>query len=200
MFENCGEKIKAIGYLYFGLVTIASIVLAFVYGINSARYGGTSLNAAIFFPLLLGGPFFAWISSIFIVGFGKVVDYCENPSNPESTANWSEFIRNKTETPTNSTTPYVPKTTEELIKEADKKELDRIVVGVANGSLKLTENIRNELQQASTIENPDELTDRLKQIKEECNAAEIKAIAALLRVPHEDRLEGIRKILNRTIE
>lgn len=88
LFDNAGKKIKILAIVLFGLTAISCIVLAFVFGWSNARgvasvvdsvYGGgkstiTEFHAEIFFPLLIGGPLLAWISSLFIYGFGEIIE------------------------------------------------------------------------------------------------------------------------------
>jgi len=80
MFENPGGKIKAASILMFWLVAITSVILAFVLGIEKSGYGyyaRTEFNAAIFFGFLIGGPLVAYISTLFLVGFGELVENSE---------------------------------------------------------------------------------------------------------------------------
>ena len=77
MFENPGVKIKAVSQIMFWLVTITSVILAFVLGIEKSGYGyyeRTEFNAAIFFSFFIGGPLVAYISTLFLVGFGELVE------------------------------------------------------------------------------------------------------------------------------
>ncbi|MBR4780936.1 MAG: hypothetical protein IK014_06220 [Lachnospiraceae bacterium] len=74
MFDYPGEKIKTVSKVMFWLETITCVVLAFVLGIKEGRYGDTDFNAAIFFSFLIGGPLVAYISTLFLVGFGELVE------------------------------------------------------------------------------------------------------------------------------
>ena len=83
MFSNAGAKLKVIAIIFFVLVVIASVVLAFVFGWSKEethdRYKGTQTKTVFhplpFFLLLLGGPLFAYFSSLLIYGFGCIVDH-----------------------------------------------------------------------------------------------------------------------------
>ena len=84
MFRNVGEKIKVIAIIYFVLAVIASVILAFALGWSEEQlyatyahytYTRTEFHALRFFLLLLGGPLFAYFSSLLIHGFGCIVDH-----------------------------------------------------------------------------------------------------------------------------
>lgn len=86
MFRNVGLKIQLIAKIYFVLAVIASVTLAIVFG----TMGG--FEALPFFSFLIGGSLFAYISSLFIHGFGSIVDLNEEDDGREdmsSNVNWS---------------------------------------------------------------------------------------------------------------
>lgn len=77
MFENPGEKIKKIGKIWFWISVVAYVILAFAFGWTEeyGYYGSyTKFNAEIFFPLLIAGPLVSYISAIFLVAFGDLVE------------------------------------------------------------------------------------------------------------------------------
>lgn len=71
MFKRVGDKIQLFSVVYFVLALIASVALAIVFG----AVGG--FRALPFFSFLIGGSLFAYISSLFIHGFGSIVWYHE---------------------------------------------------------------------------------------------------------------------------
>ncbi len=85
MFENSGEKIKKIAIISFWIVVIASIILACVLGwTEEYSYYGRRYNAfhaEYFFPIIIGGPLSAYISSLFLVGFGDLVENIQTIAN-----------------------------------------------------------------------------------------------------------------------
>lgn len=64
MFTDPGKKIKILAKVLFAVITVINVILAFVFGTYTP----------IFWPLLLGGPVFAYISSLFIYGFGQLIE------------------------------------------------------------------------------------------------------------------------------
>ncbi len=87
MFDNVGKKIKVVAMVCFYVITIASIMMAFASGLeelgyNSGEYEKTFIPE-LFWPLFLGGPLFALISSWLIYGFGILVEKAENEQNTE---------------------------------------------------------------------------------------------------------------------
>ena len=86
MFEEPGRIIKMIAKVFFWLLSIASIIIAFSFGFvkefvfNYSIYSGsigdyeTKFNAVVFFSLLIGGPLGTYFSSLLLVGFGELVE------------------------------------------------------------------------------------------------------------------------------
>ncbi len=78
MFKNISGKIKAFAAVFFWLVTIVGVILAFVFGWTEefSSYGRyCQFHADRFFPLFIGSPIFAWISSLLLYGFGEIIDH-----------------------------------------------------------------------------------------------------------------------------
>ena len=73
MFDNPGKKIMQISKIVFWIVTIVSVILAFVLGFEK-HYYSTEFYAEIFFPLFFGVPTSAYVSTLFLVGFGELVE------------------------------------------------------------------------------------------------------------------------------
>ena len=68
MFTNVGGKIKVCSKVVFWVITIAAVMCAiYVWSIvhNSVALG---------WILLIGGPLVAWISTVFMYGFGELVE------------------------------------------------------------------------------------------------------------------------------
>lgn len=73
MFDNPGKKIMQISKIVFWIVTIVSVILAFVLGFEKYYYS-TEFYAGIFFSLFFGVPIMAYVSTLFLVGFGELVE------------------------------------------------------------------------------------------------------------------------------
>jgi len=73
MFDNPGKKIMQISKIVFWIVTIVSVILAFVLGFEK-HYYSTEFYAGIFFSLFFGVPIMAYVSTLFLVGFGELVE------------------------------------------------------------------------------------------------------------------------------
>lgn len=78
MFENVGDKIKKVAIISFWIVTITSFILAFVFGIEEyyTGWGGCDyeFRAGYFFGFLLGVPLVEYISTLFLIGFGDLIE------------------------------------------------------------------------------------------------------------------------------
>lgn len=95
MFDNPGTKIKNVSIFLFWIASIACVILAFVLGFErlyhsysfiSGGYYKTHFNAGIFFGFILGGPLILYVSTLFLVGFGELVENSKNsPNSPTAT-------------------------------------------------------------------------------------------------------------------
>lgn len=77
MFENAGAKIKKIAIVFFWIAVVASVILAFVFGWSeyySFYEWHKEFEPALFFPILIGGPLCSYISTLFLVAFGDLVE------------------------------------------------------------------------------------------------------------------------------
>ncbi len=76
MFENAGQKIKTLAKICFWIFAVLFVVLAFTVGIS--RWGRSSrIIPAIFWPFLIGGPLLSYIGSLFLYGFGELIESSE---------------------------------------------------------------------------------------------------------------------------
>ena len=82
MFENSGEKIVKVAKVLFWITVIASVILAFVLGwskeyhsyhYSSGGYYSNEFHPVYFFSLLIGYPLVSYISTLFIIAFGELV-------------------------------------------------------------------------------------------------------------------------------
>ncbi len=71
MFQNTGKKLKSIAIIMFLLMTVASIILAFVIGFRLD-------NVWLILLFLIGGPAFAYIGCLILHGFGSMVIAAES--------------------------------------------------------------------------------------------------------------------------
>ena len=69
MFKNPGSKIQFLATIYFWFITIISIISAFVLGIED-----NELNKLVFWSILLIPPTTTYISCLFLVAFGELVE------------------------------------------------------------------------------------------------------------------------------
>ena len=79
MFENAGAKIKKIAIVLFWIAVVASVIFAFVFGWSEyySHYDykwHKEFEPALFFPILIGGPLCSYISTLFLVAFGDLVE------------------------------------------------------------------------------------------------------------------------------
>ena len=83
MFENPGKKLKTVAVALFWLGTIASVILAFFFGVEERyhsyyySYGGYSsydFNPIAFFPWIIGGPLSSYIFSLCLAGLGELIE------------------------------------------------------------------------------------------------------------------------------
>lgn len=81
MFTNSGSKIRTVAIVFFWVTVVVSAILAFSLGWTRvySRYGDyTEFNSAIFFGFLIGVPALSYISTLFLVAFGDLVDDMHN--------------------------------------------------------------------------------------------------------------------------
>jgi len=104
MFKNVGKTLQITAIVLFCLMTIASVILAFVFGFQTRKYSDgyysyysyskTEFQALPFFGFLIGGPIASYIGSLLLYGFGCIVmDYesekpDENKSKDDSNIQW----------------------------------------------------------------------------------------------------------------
>ena len=82
MFNNIGKKIKALAKVICWIQIVIYIITAIVMFIIASDSYTEGLYIAIAFAFLIIGPFFAWLSSFFIYGFGELIDKaCEIERN-----------------------------------------------------------------------------------------------------------------------
>jgi hypothetical protein len=66
MFENVGEKIKAIAVALFWVVAIASVIGAIVLTVKT--------DTAVYLLIALVGIFSAYVSALLVYGYGEMVE------------------------------------------------------------------------------------------------------------------------------
>jgi len=84
LFDNPGKKIKTIAIVCFVVIVVASVICAVSFGISkrfipdysnySHSYYKRTLHPKVFFPILIGGSFAAYVSSLFLYGFGELIE------------------------------------------------------------------------------------------------------------------------------
>lgn len=77
MFDCPGKVIKKVAIVLFWVVTCIYVILAFLFGWEEVSWYATTrsvFNPLTFFGLLIGGPISAYISTLFLVGFGELVE------------------------------------------------------------------------------------------------------------------------------
>ncbi|MBR4425104.1 MAG: zinc-ribbon domain-containing protein [Oscillospiraceae bacterium] len=73
MFEKPGQKLQGIAMMLFGCLLLASLILAFVFGFER-NWGRTEFRAGLFFGILIGGAAYAYLMSLSLFAFGRLVD------------------------------------------------------------------------------------------------------------------------------
>jgi uncharacterized membrane protein YhiD involved in acid resistance len=73
MFTNPGKKIKTVSIIAFWISILVYVVLAFTVGVDA--------GAGVFILMLIACPICAYLSTLFLVAFGELV---ENSSKPNS--------------------------------------------------------------------------------------------------------------------
>lgn len=76
MFKEPGTKLKNLSFLLFILTTVSSIVLASVLALDE-KVGGTTLRIILFVSILIGGTFGGYLNSLFVYGFGELIERAE---------------------------------------------------------------------------------------------------------------------------
>lgn len=83
MFKNPGKKIKIMAIVILWTVTVISVIMAFVLGIKTETHYDswlreeikeTTIVPALFWPLLIGSPALAFVSSLCLYGFGELIE------------------------------------------------------------------------------------------------------------------------------
>ena len=180
MFNDPGDKIKKISIAWFIILTIASVILAFALGIDSYR----GFCAEYFFPLLIGGPLFAYVSGLLLYGFGELVEgsaphpfrqfYTSTVNSTQSTTTHTSSESSPTETPvttmTPADTPDLPvvsnMTASEVAAFALKYSTDKGMEDYLKSELpKLRESEKTMLTEAADLKGA-ELREALKKLTE----------------------------------
>jgi len=81
MFKNPGKKLKTLSVIFFCVMSLISIVMAFEYGYEKvyhqdffSSYATTRFNPVPFFSLLIGGPFVSYVFALIIRGLGQMIE------------------------------------------------------------------------------------------------------------------------------
>ena len=77
MFSNPGSKIKKVSVVLFWFTICASVILALVFGIDTHYSWGreySTVNWAVILLCLVVVPVVSYITTIFLVGFGELVE------------------------------------------------------------------------------------------------------------------------------
>ena len=74
MFENTGSKLKAFSYIWFTLVLVATVILAFGLANEQVSSYRTEFHFGLFVAVLIGGSISAYASGLLIAGFGEIVE------------------------------------------------------------------------------------------------------------------------------
>lgn len=73
MFNNVGRKIKNIAGLICGLGIVASFIAAMIVAVIISNLGA-GITVLVFFLIIIAGIIVSWLSSIFIYGFGELIE------------------------------------------------------------------------------------------------------------------------------
>lgn len=77
MFEDAGGKLKKVADCLLWLGIIASVILAFVFGITKDRYGDNEYHWNIILGVLIGGSLGTYIECLLLAAFGDLVESAE---------------------------------------------------------------------------------------------------------------------------
>ncbi len=88
LYENPGQKIKTVAKILFWVLVAASIFLAYQLGCaHQYRYilgYYRKFRAALFFPILIGGPLVSYAVSLLLYGYGELVENSKNVQKENS--------------------------------------------------------------------------------------------------------------------
>lgn len=74
MYSNIGRKIKVVAEAVAIIGIIGSVIAGIVLMFSGLGYFGNDVNVGIGFLILIAGPIASWINSIFIYGFGELIE------------------------------------------------------------------------------------------------------------------------------
>lgn len=74
LFENPGKKLQKLATVLFWVEVACSVILAFALGLKKDYRSDYSFYAGIFFSFLIGGPIVSYCSSLFLYGFGELIE------------------------------------------------------------------------------------------------------------------------------
>lgn len=74
MFNNVGRKIKKVANVFCWIGIVGYIILAICLFITAGSYYNTGDIVASGFVILFVGPALSWLVSLFIYGFGELID------------------------------------------------------------------------------------------------------------------------------
>lgn len=81
MFENTGSKLKVFASIWFTLVLVATVILAFVIAIEEVPASSyytflteKEFHFGVFIAILAGGSVSAYASGLLLAGFGELVE------------------------------------------------------------------------------------------------------------------------------
>ena len=86
MFENSGQKLQRLAYIFFALCCMAGVICFFVFG-SDWRYGW-GLSFAFLIACVAGG----WLTSLIIYAFGELVE--NSKTNRETNQEILQYLKN----------------------------------------------------------------------------------------------------------
>ena len=193
MFDNAGRKIEVFAMIAFWVLSVTSIVLAFVLGLMDGY-----LNPAIFFPLLIGGPIVFYISSLILVGFARIVDDSENPYVPEEIGSIDRKLddlikevekiktQNKTSKSTPATTNSEQNTANKIVQQKDNTATQ------VTGSPRIVP-LKQVLELSLMFSDDNSMVGYLQRVRENLNSEDQLKLDEILQTPKDQIRETIKE-------
>lgn len=102
MFEDIGAKIKTVSKVFCWVSIIVSVIAAFVmFYMAGESYYTAGLYTGIGFALLIVFPLSSWLTSLFVYGFGELIEktteIAENTRNGDLIKSTTEIAENTQE-------------------------------------------------------------------------------------------------------
>ncbi len=103
MYDNIGSKIKIVAKVLCWLGIILTIIMAIILFVNGNYVPGAYISGVIY---LIFGPLFSWIGSLFIYGFGELIERAKNIENKINVASQDKALNGSFNADSNESTLF----------------------------------------------------------------------------------------------